>query len=218
MSHEGKKCTRCGEDKPLSAYYPRTGGYFDSACRVCSAAARRKRYEPIPRNTVDLPLRTQRAAIMELANRQQGCSIREALEATGQKLKACQQLMLRMTLSGLLHGLEGKQKSFRKFATPELAAAFEWPKRKKQVNRQSRAKPKEMKKKRGPAKGSFKPTPITIVKPKKPPPPAFANAEPIYPPGLKITICPSGKDYRFTAHVPPGGGAITQDWLERRSA
>ena len=56
------------------------------------------------------------------------------------------------------------------------------------------------------------------IVPKKPPAPVdvFKTAEPIYPPGLQVTICPTGIDTRFTAVIPPGGGVITRDWRERR--
>lgn len=77
------------------------------------------------------------------------------------------------------------------------------PERKRK--RISRAKPKELHKKPGVPKG-------TIRKPKEPQQrpvlaqayamprvSAFASAEAIIPPNVKITVCPSGKDHRFTA-------------------
>ena len=45
------------------------------------------------------------------------------------------------------------------------------------------------------------------------------DAPAIVPPGLKVTICPAGRDFRFTADPSLAGhGAITQDWRARRLA
>lgn len=43
------------------------------------------------------------------------------------------------------------------------------------------------------------------------------TGEVIVPAGVKVTICPSGQDQRFTFHPPKGWrGQITRDWMERK--
>ena len=55
-----------------------------------------------------------------------------------------------------------------------------------------------------------KPAPVTIAKPR-------IEQKVIVPPHVKVTVCPSGRDDRFTFTPPPGWrGAITTDWLDRR--
>lgn len=43
------------------------------------------------------------------------------------------------------------------------------------------------------------------------------SAPALVPPGVKLTVCPSGRDHRFTAdpHLA-GRGVISNDWRERR--
>lgn len=43
----------------------------------------------------------------------------------------------------------------------------------------------------------------------------FRNAEPVVPPGVKVTQCPSGRDTRFTVEGPVVG-EFTRDWLAKR--
>lgn len=218
MQCSARRCSLCTKMLPLSLFYVRRDGYTDSRCRPCGAESKRERYEPLGLNLLNMPLTPQRKIVLELASRPQGVAIREAEKATGLKFKASQQLLLRMTIAGMLFNLLGKEKSFRKFATPELAAAFKYERA--TGTRPSRAKPAELKKKPGPAKGTLKPIkakPLTIKKP-TPKPSAFATAEPIYPLGLKVQVIPHGRDSRYSVTLPPGGGVITQDWLDRRAA
>lgn len=44
----------------------------------------------------------------------------------------------------------------------------------------------------------------------------FRSAEPVMPPGVKVTRCPSGRDTRFTVEGPVVG-EFTRDWLSRRA-
>lgn len=45
-----------------------------------------------------------------------------------------------------------------------------------------------------------------------------ADAPAIVPQGLQVTVCPSGRDTRFTFTPPPGWrGQITHDWRARRA-
>jgi hypothetical protein len=46
-----------------------------------------------------------------------------------------------------------------------------------------------------------------------------ADAPVIVPPGLQVTICPSGRDTRYTPDPAIAGhGQITRDWIDRRLA
>jgi len=41
----------------------------------------------------------------------------------------------------------------------------------------------------------------------------------VVPPGVRVQVCPSGRDQRYTFTPPPGWrGTITRDWIERRQA
>jgi hypothetical protein len=38
------------------------------------------------------------------------------------------------------------------------------------------------------------------------------------PPGVKLTVCPSSRDTRYSFDPPPGWrGAITEDWMAERA-
>lgn len=136
--------------------------------------------------------------------------------ALGRKVRAASEIMRRLVLDGRVQVLRWPTGSssggfFLRY-WPAAANLPALPEKLPRVRlRASKAKPKETHKKPGPKIGSVrKPRPVLQAAYSLPRAAGFDCSVPIIPAGLKVTVCPSGRDSRFTPdRVEPFFSALT---------
>ena len=136
----------------------------------------------------------------------------EIAAVIGRNLRTAADVMLKLNRAGRVQcllwpiggGVNGKRARYWPVGV-ELPPLPEKPVRVRV--RKSKAKPKELHKKSGPKPGTMRPVLATAKRAPKPAP--VAPAAPIVPKGVKVTVCPSGRDDRFTpSRVEPFFSAL----------
>lgn len=178
-------------------------------------------------------------SIVRLCSCADGQSTSEIAGTLGRKRNSASVYMADLTRAGILFK-GGADKSFRYFTDPAAAQAYTQTaiaalavQREETAKRQREKSAERGRNKRAEARAQQGDKPAQ--KPKKVSLAArdsglviatkqqeidhkrfHAQANVVWPEGVKITIIPTGVDTRFMAFVKPGKGQISRDWMARR--